>query len=87
MAESGFPDLTVGSWQGVYVPKGTPRAIVDRLFPAVVKTMHEPEVIRQLATAGAASITSKSPEDFRKFWEGEDRRWSKVVADIGATAQ
>jgi tripartite-type tricarboxylate transporter receptor subunit TctC len=87
MIESGFPDLVVGSWQGVFVPKATPRPVVDQLFPAVVKTMHEPDVVRQLGTASAAAITSKSPEDFRRFWEGEDQRWSKVVAHIGAAAQ
>lgn len=87
MAESGFPELTVGSWQGFYVPKGTPRAVVMRLFPAVVNTMKDPEVVRRLATASAASITSKSPEDFRKFWVSEHNRWSKVVKDVGAVAQ
>lgn len=86
MAESGFPDLVVGSWQGVYVPKGTPRAVVDRLFPAVVNTMKDAEVIRRLDTASAASITSASPAAFRKFWESEHNRWAKVVKDIGAVA-
>jgi tripartite-type tricarboxylate transporter receptor subunit TctC len=86
MAESGFPDLVVGSWQGVFVPKGTPRAVVNRLFPAVVNTMKDREVIRRLETASAASITSASPEAFRKFWESEHNRWAKVVNDIGAVA-
>lgn len=84
MKEEGFPDLVVGSWQGVYVPKGTPRAVVDRLFGAVVATMKDEGVIKRLATASAASIVSKSPADFRKFWLGEHNRWSKVVKDVGA---
>jgi tripartite-type tricarboxylate transporter receptor subunit TctC len=87
MKESGFPDLVVGSWQGVYVPKGTPRAVVDRLFPAVVNTMKDPNVIAKLGTASAQSIVSKSPADFRKFWMSEHNRWAKVVKDIGAVAQ
>jgi tripartite-type tricarboxylate transporter receptor subunit TctC len=87
MAEIGYPSMTVGSWQGVYVPKGTPRAVVERLFPAVVNTMHDPQVIRRLATASAASVVSKSPEDFRRFWVKEDAHWSKVVRAVGAVAQ
>lgn len=83
MAESGFPELTVGSWQGVFVPKGAPQAVVSRLFPAIVNTMKDPEVVQHLATASAEAITSKSPEDFRKFWVDESNRWSKVVKDIG----
>jgi len=87
MKEVGFPDLVVGSWQGVFVPKGTPKSVVTRLFPAVVNTMKDPEVIRRLGTASAAAITSKSPEDFRKFWVSEHNRWAKVVKDVGAVAQ
>jgi tripartite-type tricarboxylate transporter receptor subunit TctC len=86
MRESGFPDLVVGSWQGVFVPEGTPQSVVKRLFPAVVNTMKDAEVVRRLGTASAASITSKSPADFRKFWESEHKRWAKVVHDIGAVA-
>ena len=87
MAESGFPDMTVGSWQGVFVPRGTPQPIVARLFPAITKTMKDSEVAKQLATASAAVVLSKSPQDFRQFWVGEHNRWSKVVHDIGAEAQ
>ncbi|MBI3045082.1 MAG: tripartite tricarboxylate transporter substrate binding protein [Betaproteobacteria bacterium] len=87
MKESGFPDLVVGSWQGVYVPKGTPRPVVDRLFPAAARTMRDPNVIARLGTASAAAIVSKSPEDFRRFWVSEHNRWAKVVNDIGAVAR
>ncbi len=83
MPELGYPELKVGSWQGVFVPKGTPRAVVTRLFPAVVNTMKDPEAVRRLATADAVAITSESPEDFRTFWVNEDKRWSKIVKDIG----
>lgn len=86
MKESGFPDLVVGSWQGIFVPKGTPQAVVTRLFPAVVNTMKDETVVKRLGTASAAAITSKSPEDFRKFWLSEHNRWAKVVKDIGAVA-
>lgn len=86
MKESGFPDLVVGSWQGVYVPTGTPQSVVKRLFPAVVNTMKDPEVVRRLGTASAAAIVSNSPADFRKFWVSEHNRWAKVVKDIGAVA-
>jgi hypothetical protein len=56
------------------------------LFPAVVNTMKDATVIKRLDTASSASITSKSPEDFRKFWVNEHNRWSKVVNDVGAVA-
>ncbi|MGE0558135.1 MAG: Bug family tripartite tricarboxylate transporter substrate binding protein [Burkholderiales bacterium] len=86
MKELGFPDHVVGSWQGVYVPKGSPRAVVDRLFPAVVNTMKDATVIKRLATASSAAIVSKSPEDFRQFWVNEHNRWAKVVKAVNAVA-
>lgn len=83
MKEIGYPELVVGSWQGIYVPRGTPQAVVKRLFPAVVTTMKDSEVIRRLGTASAAAIVSQSPEDFSKFWINEHNNWAKVVKAIG----
>ena len=87
MAEVGFPDMTVGSWQGIFVAKAPPKAVVSRLFSAFTKTMSDPAVKRGLATASAAVILSKSPADFHAFWKKENDRWAKVVKDIGAVAQ
>ena len=87
MAEVGFPDMTVGSWQGIFVAKAPPRAVVGRLFSAFTKTMSDPAVKRGLATASAAVILSKSPADFHDYWKMENERWAKVVNVIGAVAQ
>lgn len=87
MKEAGFPDLVVGSWQGMYVPKGAPKAVVDRLFKAVVTTMKDSDVVKRLSTASAAAIISKSLADFQKFWLSEHNRWAKVVADVGAAVR
>ena len=87
MAESGFPAMTTGSWQGVYVPAGTPRAVVDRLYTAVTRTMGDPEVIRRLGTGNAEVITSKSPEEFAVFMKKENELWAKVIKDIGLTGE
>ena len=34
----------------------------------------------------AGAIVSKSPEEFRKFWVSEHKRWAKVVTDAGAVS-
>jgi len=59
MVESGFPELTLGSWQGVFVPAGTPRPIVKRLYTAVTRTMEDAEVLKRLGTASAQVTISK----------------------------
>jgi len=87
MAESGFPELTLGSWQAMYVPKGTPKAVVGRLYAVMIKTMDDPEVAKRMANGGADVVTSKSPEEFAKFLQEQTEFWAKIVKAVGATAE
>lgn len=80
MREQGF-DMVVGSWQGIYVPKGTPRAVQDRLFKVAHEAMKHPEVVRRLTEGGVTIVTSPSSAEFRKFWESEHSRFGKVIKD------
>ena len=85
-AEVGFPELTSGSWQGIFVPAGTPRPIVDRLYAAIIETMKTPEVNQRLANGGVDVVTS-APGEFTKFVATETERWGKAVKEAGATAE
>jgi tripartite-type tricarboxylate transporter receptor subunit TctC len=87
MTEQGFPELTLGSWQGVYVPTGTSRAIVKRLYAAVIKVMADPEVLERYTTGGAVAITSKSPEEFAAFMKTQNEFWAKIVTHLGAVVE
>ena len=87
MAESGFPELTLGSWQAMYVPRNTPRQIVDKLYAVMIKTMEEPEVAKRLHAGGAEIVTSKSPDEFAVFLKNQNEFWAKIVKDVGATAE
>jgi len=83
MAESGFKEMTTGSWQGVYFPVGTSRPIVNRMFKVVTRVVVEPEVTRRLNDAGAEVIISESPETFARFMRTQNERWANVVKTIG----
>ena len=85
MAEEGFPGFDHGSWQGIFVPAGTPKEVVDKLFPAMQQVMKSPEVIDRLAKGGVEVVTSKSPAEFQAFVTRETERWAKVVKESGAT--
>ena len=85
MAEAGFTGFDSGSWQGIFVPVGTPRDIVDRLYGVVQQTMRSPEVIERLARGGVEAVTSPSPAAFSEFVAGEIQRWAKAVKESGAT--
>ena len=84
MAESGFPELTSGSWQGVFVPAGTPKEVVDKLYSVLMETMKTPEVVQRLGNGGVDVVTS-APGEFAKFVQSETDRWGKAVKEAGAT--
>jgi tripartite-type tricarboxylate transporter receptor subunit TctC len=82
MREQGY-DMVVGSWQGVYVPKGTPAAVTGRLFKATHEAMKHPDVVKRLGDNGVSIVTSASPAEFKKFWDAEVRRFGKVIKEAG----
>ncbi len=85
MIESGYPDSRSGSWQGIFVPAGTPRDIVERLYKVVIATMKTPDVVERLNKSGVDVVTSDSPEAFRKFVAADTERWARVAKESGAT--
>jgi tripartite-type tricarboxylate transporter receptor subunit TctC len=87
MAESGFSSMTVGSWQGVFVPKGSPREVVKTLHTVVLKVMDDANVRKRLADGGVEVVVSKSPEAFGAFVKAENERWAKVIKDAGVVAE
>ncbi len=80
MREQGL-NMVVGSWQGLFVPKGTPQPVVDKLFKVGVQMMKDPQVIRRLGDSGISIVTSKSPSDFVAFVKSETERFGKVIKD------
>jgi tripartite-type tricarboxylate transporter receptor subunit TctC len=78
MREQGF-DMVVGSWQGLFVPKGTPQAVVDRLYQVGVGAMKDPQVVKRLSDGGVSIVTSRSPADFAAFVKSETDRYARVI--------
>ncbi|MBN8919776.1 MAG: tripartite tricarboxylate transporter substrate binding protein [Rhizobiales bacterium] len=86
LAESGFPDLVVSSWQGLFVPAGTPRPVVDRLHDVVAKVMADADVKARIAEGGSLAMSSASPAEAARFAASEATRWSAVAKAVNATA-
>jgi tripartite-type tricarboxylate transporter receptor subunit TctC len=85
MVEAGYPDMVSSSWQGVFVPAGTPQAVVDKLHAALLATMDAPEVRQRFAGGGVNVVVSKTPAEFASFVASENARWGKVAKESGAT--
>lgn len=87
MVESGFPELDLGSWQGIFVPKGTPQPVVNKLFNVVKKVVHDPWVGSHYEKASAQQITSDSLEEFAVFMKEQNAFWAKIIKDVGIKTQ
>ena len=77
-SEAGLPTYDASSWNGVLVPAGTPRAVVDRLNAEIVRILKSPNVLERLAQDGALPAPT-TPEEFAAFIKAEIAKWGKVV--------
>lgn len=78
VSESGYPGFSAVSWTGLSAPKGTPKAIIDKLEAAMVKAFGEPAARNKLEGNGFVVVASKSA-DYTKFVNSEVQRWGKVI--------
>ena len=83
MEESGVAPFDVTSWFGLVAPKGTPKAVLDKVNQAVNAAFDKPEIIQAYAKLGAVS-EKNSPRDFSRFIHDEVNNWAPVVKASGA---
>jgi tripartite-type tricarboxylate transporter receptor subunit TctC len=81
--ESGVPNFDVSSWFGVFLPAGTPKAVVTKMNGQIRKIVEMRDVQKRLVDLGADPETN-TPEQFAAFVKSEKARWGKVVQDTGA---
>ena len=84
IAESGLPGYEVFAWNGVLVPTGTPKAIIQQLNDHIRKAMLLPQVKDKFSAQGFAASWN-SPESFGVFLKTEVDKWSRTVKASGAT--
>jgi tripartite-type tricarboxylate transporter receptor subunit TctC len=83
IAELGVPGFEVNAWQGVFVPAGTPKEIVDRLNKEIRAILNKPEV-RERILATATEPAGNTPEEFAAYVKTEVVKWADVVKKSGA---
>lgn len=77
-----IPGFDYSGWQGFFVPKGTPKAIIEKIRAAVIKTVNLPEVKKALAVA-ATEIVTGTPEEFHKVVQDSLTKNAAVVKAVG----
>ena len=85
--EAGLPGYEFTFWFGLFVPAGTPPAVVKRLHEAAVKGLAKQEVKEKIALQGMDAAPSASPEAFEAEVKAEAPMWEKLVRESGAKVE
>ncbi len=83
IAESGYPGFYADAWSGLFAPRGTPRAIVDKLAAETQRILNLPDVRERFAGLGAEPVGS-TPAEFAQHVQREIDKWARVVKQSGA---
>jgi len=86
VAELGMPQLEATAWNGIFVPAGTPAAVVQALHRELVKAYTAPDVREQLRNGGAYAAAD-TPEEFGAFVRAEKEKWGRLIREAGIKGQ
>jgi tripartite-type tricarboxylate transporter receptor subunit TctC len=85
---SGLTGFNVSVWNALYAPKGTPKAVQDKLNTALRAALKDPEFIKHQEALGAVIITDArvGPAEHKKFVEAEIAKWGPAIKAAGQYA-
>jgi tripartite-type tricarboxylate transporter receptor subunit TctC len=86
VAEAGVPGYETGSWYGIVVPAGTPKAAIDRLSKEIIAIVHSPEITNRLNSEAVIPVGS-TPAEFTAHIKNELARWAKAIRQAGLALQ
>lgn len=86
--EAGLKGFEVGIWHGIYAPKGTPKAAVDRLVAALQAGAKDPDFTKRMADLGATVYPADrmTPAAHMTQLKAEIDRWGPVIKKAGVYA-
>jgi tripartite-type tricarboxylate transporter receptor subunit TctC len=84
IAEQGFTGFQAAPWSAVFAPKGTPKAIVEKISKDIRDVLAEPDVKERLAAQGMQPKPT-TPDEFRAQLNTEIKNWAEAVKISGAT--
>jgi tripartite-type tricarboxylate transporter receptor subunit TctC len=81
LGEFGFTGMSGDTFQGLFVPAGTPTAIVSRLHGEIIKAMALPDVKERLTTIGLEQV-GNTPAEFTAQIRSDIAKWRKVIQEV-----
>jgi tripartite-type tricarboxylate transporter receptor subunit TctC len=85
--EGGMAGVDASIWVGVFAPKGTPSAVVNKLYKEIAETIKLSDVKERYATGGAAETVGMPPAAFTARVKKDLERYRKIVKSVGITPQ
>lgn len=83
LAEAGFPDIGPRAWFGIFAPRGTPQAVLERISRDIASTMADPAFdAAQLSSKGYQRVAS-TPREFAAFVAQDFKHKGRVIKDSG----
>jgi hypothetical protein len=85
LQEEGLKGFNVTIWHALYAPKGTPKAVVDRLNAALKVALKDPEFVKREEALGAVVVNDArlNPAEHRKFVAAEIAKWAPIIKAAG----
>lgn len=83
MAEAGYPDTNVVAWYGLSAPKGTPKAIVDKIVAGVNTALKDPEVRAALQKQMTDPMAASTPAELQALVEADTLKYGKIIEEAG----
>jgi tripartite-type tricarboxylate transporter receptor subunit TctC len=79
--EAGLPEYQASAWNAMFAPKGTPKAVVDKLNAAIVKALDDPAVRKRLLDLGSdiPNAAGRTPEALAALVKSEVDRWTPIL--------
>jgi len=76
-----IPGYNASLWQGLTVPRSTPRAVIERIQRDVLKAMESPDIKAAFERSGTYVVIT-NPKAFGELLKVELDKWGKVVREI-----
>jgi tripartite-type tricarboxylate transporter receptor subunit TctC len=86
LIEAGVPGVAVVNWYGLAAPKGTPKAILDRVSAETIKAVQGTELKKRLIADGSEGVGT-TPAAFSAHIRAESDQWRRVITQAGIRGQ
>jgi tripartite-type tricarboxylate transporter receptor subunit TctC len=86
--EHGLRGFDLVVWNGLYAPRGTPKAALDKLVPALQAAVQDPAFRARLADLGAEPVplAKATPDSLRTLLKSEIDKWTPIIRKSGVFA-